>query len=114
MSFTTVEKDVRAILESNMAARIDDHALYCAYVWQKMERLNYDHKAGGWLVTVMSNTRFRVIHGIAPFGTVSRVRRKLQAENIKLQAPEDVVKERKEMIKRYKEYATGVSHEKKN
>ena len=114
MSFSKVEADVREILKYDMAARCDDHALYCAYVWRKIENSNYDHKAGGWLVKVMTDTRFRVSHGIAPYGTVSRVRRKLQAEDIKLQAPLDVREDRKRLIKRYKEYATGAENEKKN
>lgn len=114
MSFSKVEADVREILKRDMAARCDDHALYCAYVWQKLESINYDHKAGGWLVKVMTDTRFRVSHGIAPYGTVSRMRRKLQAEDCKLQAPDDVIQERKRMIKKYKEYVTGAENEKKN
>lgn len=109
MELKRLEKEVRAILEYNEQARADDHKLYCDYVYTILGR---SHIVGeGWLTRVMSDTRYRVIHGIAPYESVSRVRRRLQAMDESLRPSEEVVEARKEMIKKYKAYARGAEYE---
>ncbi len=103
MEIKDVEKDVQKILKYNMAARCDDLKLYHAYC---MEKLGDDAK-GEWLISVFTNLRFRCAYGIATYDSVSRARRKLQERYESLQAPPEVVAERKEAIKRYKLYAKG-------
>lgn len=103
MKIKDVEKDVKRILEENTAARCDDLKLYHAYCVRKLG----DATNGNWLVSVFTNLRFRLAYGIAPYESVSRARRKLQERYASLQAPPEVVAERKEMLKRYKLYAKG-------
>lgn len=102
MGFSKVEQDVRTILEDNTAARCDDMTLYADYCYSKVKDMNYGKE---WLQVIFSNRRFRIIHGIAPFETVSRVRRKIQAHDPDLRADEDTRREKKEMEKKYKDYA---------
>lgn len=101
MSFKTVEQDVKAILEKNQQARCDDMKLYACYVYEKVQGKGVSE----WLLTVFSDTRFRIINGIAPYETVSRVRRKIQAENENLRPSEEYQAERKRVEKEYKAYA---------
>ena len=105
MSFKKVEDDVREILKYNQAARCDDMKLYANYVYSKLSKVG---TCADWLTKVFSDKRFRIIHGIAPYETVSRVRRKLQEEFEELKAPEYMIKEKKEQEKAYKLYAKGV------
>lgn len=102
MTFKTVEADVRTILKDDMIARCDDMALYGSYAYRKVSDLGYGE---GWLVKVFSDRRFRIIHGIAPYGTVSRVRRRLQRKDATLKAPPEIVAERKKAEQEYKKYA---------
>lgn len=102
MSFRKIEDDVRELLEDNVAARGDDMVLYAEYAYSKVKNLRY---GDGWLQMVFSDRRFRIIHGIAPFDTVSRVRRKLQETEEELRPSEEEIAERKRQIKKYKAYA---------
>ena len=104
MKFKTVEQDIKPILKDNYATRCDDMALYACYVYEKVQHLGL---GAGWLQTVFSNRRLRIINGIAPYETVSRVRRRLQNKYEDLRAPEELRKERREIEKKYKEYARG-------
>lgn len=104
MKFKTVEQDIRPILKENYATRCDDMALYACYVFEKVQHLRLGK---GWLQQVFSDRRMRIMCGIAPYETVSRCRRKLQEKDDSLRAPEDLRKERKEIEKKYKEYAKG-------
>jgi hypothetical protein len=103
MKIREVEKDVKEILKENMAARCDDLKLYHAYCMRKLG----DDTKGEWLIRVFTDLRFRLAYGIATYDSVSRTRRKLQERYKSLQAPPEIVKERKEMIKRYKLYVKG-------
>ena len=103
MDFEKIEDEVREILKVNMQARADDMKLYADYVFTKLNKMGYSKV--GWLEKVFSDTRFRLIHGIAPDESVSRIRRKLQNEDIALQPDLITVKARKELIKEYKAYA---------
>lgn len=104
MKFKTVEQDIRPILKDNYAARCDDMALYAYYVYDKVQEMGLGK---GWLQKVFSDRRFRITHGIAPYETVSRVRRKLQEKYDDLRPPQDLREERKKIEKVYKEYAKG-------
>ena len=104
MEFKTVEQDIKPILEESEAARCDDMALYANYVWTKLNKFDY---GAGWLEKVFSDRRFRIMHGIAPYETVSRVRRRLQAENENLRPSKAYQEERKSAEVEYKKYARG-------
>lgn len=102
MEFKTVEQDITPILKESEAARCDDMALYANYAYEKIQKFNY---GAGWLEKIFSDRRFRIIHGIAAFETVSRVRRKLQEKYEELRPSEAYQKERKEVELEYKKYA---------
>lgn len=102
MNFKRVEDDVKPILKNSEAARADDMTLYAAYCYDKIKNYGY---GVSWLQRIFSDRRFRIIHGIAPYATVSRVRRKIQAENENLRPSEEYQAERKRVEKEYKAYA---------
>lgn len=104
MSFKKVEDDIKPILKSNKAARCDDMTLYASYVYGKLKGANTS-TSKDWLVKIFSDRRFRIMHGVAPYETVSRVRRKLQAEYEAYRAPEGMREARREQEKIYKAYA---------
>lgn len=102
MSFVRVEDEVREILLEDTTARCDDMSLYANYVYSKVKELECGK---GWLQMVFSNRRYRMLHGIAPYETVSRIRRKLQEQNKELRPSKAELEERKRLEKKYKEYA---------
>jgi hypothetical protein len=102
MEFKTVEQEITPILKESEAARCDDMALYANYAYSKIAKLNY---GAGWLQKIFSDRRFRIIHGIAPYETVSRVRRKLQEKYAELRPSEAYREERKRVEAEYKKYA---------
>ncbi len=102
MNFKRVEDDVKPILKNSEAARADDMTLYAAYCYDKIKGYGY---GVSWLQQIFSDRRFRIMHGIAPYETVSRVRRRLQAENENLRPSEEYQAERKRAEKKYKAYA---------
>ena len=102
MRFKTVEEDVTKILKEDEAARCDDMALYANYAYGKLANRSY---GAGWLQMIFSNRRFRIMHGIAPYETVSRIRRKLQEEHEDLRPSEAYRQERKRIEAEYKKYA---------
>lgn len=102
MNFKTVEQDIRPILEASEIARADDMALYTRYARRKIKSLNL---GAGWIEKVFSNRNFRILYGIAPYDTVSRVRRRLQAENKDLRPSKEYIEERKKAERDYREYA---------
>lgn len=102
MRFKKVENDVIPILKANRMARCDDMTLYACYAYKKIQ----DEPHGkDWLQKVFSDRRYRLIHGIAPYETVSRVRRKLQADHDNLRPSKADIEERKQAEKEYKAYA---------
>ena len=125
MTFNTIEQDVAAILEYNRTARADDMALYAAYVYEKMkntdefeklqqavENKDYTTKTkiiNGWMINVFSDRRFRIAHGVAPYESVSRVRRMVQAKDESLKAPPEIVEEKKKIERNYRNYARGLN-----
>ena len=102
MSFKRVEDDIRPILKYSEAARADDMALYTYYVAAKTEELKLGYT---YLQRIFTDRRFRLMHGIAPYETVSRVRRKRQAADDRLKPSVETIAERKRSEKQYKEYA---------
>lgn len=102
MSFERVEDDVREILEESITARADDMILYSSYVYDKIRGQGL---GSVWLQKIFSDRRFRISHGIAPYETVSRVRRKLQEQNKELRPSKEEIAEKKRLEKKYKEYA---------
>ena len=105
MTFNTIEKDVADILEYNHAARADDMVLYAAYVWEKVQGLGYGK---GWLEHVFSDRRFRLAHGIAPYESVSRIRRMVQEKDETLRATPETIEEKKRIERNYRNYARGL------
>lgn len=104
MDFKTVEQDLIPILKRDMIARCDDMALYANYSFSKIP---VEDRGMGWLQKVFSDRRFRIMHGIAKYETVSRCRRKLQEQHEDLRAPADIKADRKKVEKEYKQYAQG-------
>lgn len=106
MTFTKAEDDVRPILEYSEAARCDDMVLYADYVYSKLKNAGYDFLNNkNWLAHIFSDRRIRITYGIAPYGTISRVRRKLQEIEEELKPSEDYLQERKRAEQEYKAYA---------
>lgn len=104
MAFTTVENEIKPILKSNMASRIDDMTLYACYVFEKLNGIDASMTTT-WLEKVFSSKRYRIAYGIAPYETVSRVRRKLQELNEDLRPTPEQITEKKRLEKEYKQYA---------
>lgn len=102
MTFKTVEQDLTPILKESEAARCDDMVLYANYAFNKLAGMNY---GAGWLEKVFSDRRFRIVHGIVPYETVSRIRRKLQRKYENLRPSKAYQEERKRAEKEYKNYA---------
>ena len=104
MDFDSLENEVIRILEYNQQAKADDMVLYADYVFRKVE----DKGLGmAWFQRVFSDRRYRAMNGIAPYSTISRVRRKIQEKYPELKPSKAQVEERKEMEKKYRAYARG-------
>lgn len=104
MEFETLENEVIYILKHNQPAKADDMVLYANYVYRKVENKGLGL---GWFQRVFSDRYFRVLNGIAPYSTISRVRRKIQEKYPELRPSEAMIEERKEMEKKYRAYARG-------
>lgn len=102
MTFETLESEIMDILKNDHTARADDMALYANYCYRKVEG---ERLGLGWLVTIFSDKRFRISYGIAPYSTISRVRRKVQEKYPELRATPAQIKEKKELERKYKAYA---------
>lgn len=101
MGFKKIEDEVTSILKYNTAARADDMKLYAAYVYSKVEKLNLGDT---WLQRVFNDQRLRISCGIAPYGSVSRIRRKVQTARPELRATEAEQLEKKRIERNYKRY----------
>lgn len=97
--FYKVESIVRKILENEPQARKDDMMLFYLYC-TKYGILN--EKA---FVKLFKDKVFRKKYNISVFETVSRARRKIQAENESLRPDEKVQKIREEQEGKYFNYA---------
>ena len=99
MNFRTVENEIAPILKSNKSARCDDMLLYSCYA-----------KAKGVedLTEAFISRDFRHLFDLAPYETVSRIRRKLQEHYPELKATKAQIEEKKKAEKEYRLYAKGV------
>ena len=102
MGFKKVEDDIKPILKTSEAARLDDMTLYAHYAYKKIAGFNL---GAGWLEKIFSDKRLRISYGIAPYETVSRIRRKLQEENEELRPSKEARAEKKRLEQAYKQYA---------
>ena len=105
MDFRKLEDEVRVILKENEQARADDVALYAYYVNRKTERAGLGMT---WLQRVFTDRRYRITHAIAPYDSISRVRRRLQEKDPTLRPDADFIAARKREERKYKAYAKGV------
>lgn len=104
MEFKTIEQEVKPILKEFDKARSDDMYLYVKYVNMK------GYEVGKALL----DRKYRIINGLAPYETVSRVRRKLQAKDVSLMPSKEYLEARKKAEAEYKKYARekgGAKHE---
>lgn len=97
--FLTVEKAIEPILANDPFTRADDMLLYLEY----LRRIG----AAGDLTAVLSDRKYRIAYGIAPYDTVSRVRRKLQGKYEDLRPNKAFIKLRRENEKEFRKYARG-------
>lgn len=101
MTFLDVRKDIYKILKNNTESRSDDMKLYLYYAAMKTER----HGLGlGFMQRVFGDPIFRISHGIAPYESVSRTRRQLQAEFEELRPAQAAIEEKKRLEKKYRAY----------
>lgn len=111
MAFKRVEDDIKPILKQNASARVDDMTLYANYVFEKIKGIDVSMPTT-WLEQVFSNKLYRIAYGIAPYETVSRVRRKLQEKYEELRPTKEQRAEKKRLEKEYKQYARGGNNDK--
>ncbi len=102
--FNKVEDDIKPILKKNVASRVDDMTLYAAYAFTKLKDVDVSMPTT-WLEQVFNNKMYRIAYGVAPFETVSRIRRKLQEKYEELRPTKEQMEEKKRLEKEYKQYA---------
>lgn len=95
--FLTVEKAIEPILLNNPYTRADDMLLYLEYL--------RGIGAAGDLAAVLSDRKYRIAYGIAPYETVSRVRRKLQEKYECLRPSKDYIEYRRKNEIEFRKYA---------
>lgn len=95
--FLTVEKAIEPILANDPLTRADDMLLYLEYL--------RSIGAAGDLAAVLSDRKYRIAYGIAPYETISRVRRKLQEKDECLRPNKKYIKRRKDAEKEFRKYA---------
>lgn len=105
MTFRTVEEVVTRILEKNTATRDDDMLLYVHYVYLALPQKAISDDS---MVHIFSNNRYRIENGVAPYETVSRIRRKVQEIRRDLRPTEYAKQEKRRAEKEYRKYAKGV------
>ena len=98
MRFKTVEADVIRLLRNNKATRCNDMYLYFAYVRDK---------GLTEITSVFTSEYYRILHGVAPYETVSRVRRKLQERYPELKPTKAQIERKKKTEQEFKLYAKG-------
>lgn len=95
--FLTVEKAIEPILLNDPFTRADDMLLYLEYL--------RSIGAAGDLAAVLSDHKYRIAYSIAPYETVSRVRRKLQERHECLRPSKDYIEYRRKNEKEFRKYA---------
>lgn len=105
MTFKTVENTITQILEKNTKARNDDMLLYVHYVFVVMPKVAI---VPNCMEKVFSDNRYRISNGLAPYETVSRIRRKVQEIRRDLRPTEEAKEEKRRAEKEYRKYARGI------
>lgn len=98
--FKKISDLVKYILEQEPQARADDMELYYLYCTK------YGYLSSESFKKMFSDKHLRNKLGISTFETISRCRRKLQAEYDNLKPDEQVSKKRIEQEKKFKEFVT--------
>lgn len=104
MTFKTIEADLIPILKENETAKCDDMALYAYYAHEKLINAKAPLDSG-WLSKIFFDRRYRIIHGIATYESISRIRRKLQEQYEDLRPDQAYRDNRKRVELEYKAYA---------
>ena len=89
-------QEVQSILLAHNEARADDMVLYLLY----LDRKGY----GDRLLSVLADPKYRAKNGLGGFNSISRARRKLQAENPDLRPSAEQITIRKKLEKEYREF----------
>lgn len=96
--FIRLEDEVKQILIDNPATRNDDMLLYIMYASKKdINDRNF--------VCCFYNKKVRQSFNISPFETVSRCRRKIQAQCPELASERAIKKAKKQLEQDFKDYA---------
>ena len=98
-NFKKIQDVVEIILQEEPLTREDDMYLYYLYCTK------YGFLNSGSFSKIFSDKEYRSNLGISVFETISRCRRKLQAENEKLKGSQETQQQRLEQEKRFEEYA---------
>lgn len=93
---TGIIQQVKEILVASDEARADDMVLYFLYLSSR--------GFGDYLLTVLADPKYRAKNGISGFASISRARRKLQAENPDLRPSAEQIAIRKKLEKEYREF----------
>lgn len=89
-------QEVQSILLGSDEARVDDMVLYLLY----LDKKGY----GDRLLSVLADPKYRAKNGISGFASISRARRKLQAENPELRPTAEQINIRRNLAKEYREF----------
>lgn len=102
--FIKLEDEIKQILIDDQDARNDDMYLYWLYCLKKF-KANNEPMLGLCFEQIFSVGAYKEKFNIRSFETVSRCRRKIQAECQELASDRTIEKLRKEQEKDFKEYA---------
>lgn len=101
-SFKKIQDIVEIILKEEPLAREDDMYLYYLYCTK------YGFLGNGNFHKIFEDKEYRSNLGISVFETISRCRRKLQAENPSLKSSQETQYQRLEQEKKFEEYANEI------
>lgn len=98
-SFKKIQDIVEIILKEEPETRDDDMLLYYMYCTK------YGFLGSNNFYKIFEDKEYRSTLGISVFETISRCRRKLQAENPSLKSSQETQYQRLEQEKKFEEYA---------
>ena len=98
-NFKKIQDIVEIILQEEPETRDDDMYLYYLYCTK------YGFVNSGSFHKLFSNKEYRTSLGLSGFETISRCRRKIQAENKNLKGNQKTQYQRIDQEKRFEEYA---------
>ena len=99
MTFKTIEKELKPILEKDIESRADDMRLYIMYVKRK----------GADVGKVLTCREYRLRAGVASYDSIGRIRRKIQEAEPSLRPSKEYMETRRLSEMEYRKYAKGVS-----